>query len=181
MKVQKQIRNQLSSSKCLSLFKNFFSEQMLQFFAGLPKNCSQKLKFSLSNSGNNFIFISFGIRRLHVWRQKKILMKLGFFWTEVSSSEGSSWIAYLRALPKKSAKSLIIFGSKSKTNYKILLLALEKNSNKIRLVTYTAFFSNMSDSSYQISKFFTRSRKIFLNTVSMVGNNKFPQKCPLDT
>ena len=108
--------------------------------------------------------------------RKKILMKLGFFWTEVSSSEGSSWIAYLRALPKKSAKSLIIFGSKSKTNYKILLLALEKNSNKIRLVTYTAFFSNMSDSSYQISKFFTRSRKIFLNTVSMVGNNTIHQK-----
>ena len=84
-------------------------------------------------------------------------------------------------LPKKFAKILIIFGSKSKTNYKFLLFDLEINI-PIKFVwsltlqifqTYLKLVFKNPNFSPEVGRFWW----IFL----MMGNNKFPQKSPLDT
>ena len=70
---------------------------------------------------------------LEIWKNFRSKLKrffnLGFYWTEVSPCKCSSGYVDCKfdSLPKKPAKSLIIFASKSKTTYKFLLFDLEKN------------------------------------------------------
>ena len=92
---------------------------------------------------------------VEIWKNFRSKLKrffdLGFYWTEVSPCKCSSGYVdcMFDSLPKKSAKSLIIFGSKSKTNYKFFAFwPGKKYSLKNRLVTYTAIFPNISEISY---------------------------------
>ena len=124
---------------------------------------------------------------LEIWKNFRSKLKrffnLGFYWTEVSPCKCSSGYVDCKfdSLPKKRAKSLIIFASKSKTTYKFLLFDLEKNI-PIKIVwsltlqffqTYLKLVTKNPNFSLEVGRFWW----IFL----MMGNNKFPQKSPLDT
>ena len=124
---------------------------------------------------------------LEIWKnfrsKLKRFLNLGFYWTEVSPCKCSSGYVDCKfdSLPKKPAKSLIIFASKSKTTYKFLLFDLEKNiptkivwSRTLQFFqTYLKLVTKNPNFSLEVGRFWW----IFL----MMGNNKFPQKSPLDT
>ena len=144
----------------------------------MKKFFAKSRKIVRSNSKNEFIF-DFSSRKLcfcqkppvetkvvfltalpkeylvEIWKNFRSKLKrffnLGFYWTEVSPWK--CWSGYVDCmfdiLPKKSAESLIIFGSKSETNYKFFAFwPGKKYSPKNRLVTYTEISPNISENSY---------------------------------